>query len=350
MKNLLMKKIFIRLTVIVLAVLFTFLILEIALRAVYKFRFPPKKKSAFSAVTTTYRLSAGKGLVYELKPGSGFEIKKRGLSIRINNSGFRDQNYSPAKSDKKRIIFIGDSITYGWGLNLQETYHKQLEALFRAKNKATEVMGMGVVGYNTVQEYYLTREKALEFNPDIVVLQICPNDFQRTLGIKKKQKGKSFRLIAYHDIAIPYILGKGSFSRFLMRNSHLYKFLNLKIDGFLKKLNKNHEADEYFLLGEDEAFLHLEKIKNLLDKEGIKFAAVIFPQKNKKQGYRYRTLHKKIALFLNRLKVPFIDLYESLNAKSAGNLWMDNIHPNKNGNRIAALELYNYLLPLLNNN
>jgi len=173
------KKIFTGIAVIFLSVLFTLLVLELTLRVVYPFSFHPGK-SVFQAVTKLYRLSKNKNLVYELCPNSGLKLEERGIEIKINGFGFRDKNYNLNKGDKKRVIFVGDSLTYGWSINLHETYHKQLEELLHSKNYNVDVMGMGIVGYNTVQEYYLIKEKVLKFNPDIIVLQICSNDFRRT--------------------------------------------------------------------------------------------------------------------------------------------------------------------------
>ncbi|MCK4765938.1 MAG: SGNH/GDSL hydrolase family protein [Candidatus Aminicenantes bacterium] len=340
------KKIFTRLFVISLAVLFTLLVLEVALRVVYEFRFQPKKKR-FPAVTRLYRLSENGNLLYELRPNSGLEIKKRGVKVAINGYGFRDKDYSLEKGEKKRIIFVGDSLTYGWDLNLKDTYHKQLEALFLSQGYAVDVPGMGVVGYNLVQEYHLIKEKALRFDPGIIMLQICPNDFERTLSIKKQAKGKKFLLIPYHDVAVPYVLQKGAVSDFLMRVSYLYKFINLKVGILIKKLDKDYRAKDYFLLGEEEGFRHLKKIKTLLDSKDIKLGAVIFPQRKTGENYRYASLHKKIGVFLDGMGVPYIDLYEKYNVEAPPDIWVDNIHPNAKGNRIAAQVLFDFLLPLL---
>jgi lysophospholipase L1-like esterase len=321
--------------------------LELTLRVVYPFRSHPGK-NAFHAVTKLYKLSSNKNLVYELRPNSGLKFEKLGVEIKINGFGFRDKNYSLEKGDKKRVIFIGDSLTYGWSINLHETYHKQLEELLHSKNNDADVMGMGIVGYNTVQEYYLIKEKALKFNPDIIVLQICSNDFRRTLGIKKEKKGKNYCLIPYHDLAIPYVLAKSSITHFLMRNSHLYKFINLKLELLIKKWNKNYTAKEYFLMGEEKSFRYLKKIKNFLDGEGIRFCAVIFPnRKTSGEPYRYTSLHKRIGNLLTNLQVPYIDLYREFNITGPADIWADKSHPNGKGNRIAAKTLLDFLLPML---
>lgn len=366
-KQSLFKKILIRLAVIFLAIVFALLVMEFVLRAVYKFKLQPKPRT-FPAVTTLYTLSENKNLVYELRPNSSLKLEKRGIEIKINSAGFRDNEYSRQKGSKKRIICVGDSLTYGWNINLHETYHKQLEELLRQKSyelsrvedsgrkegspgkaisagEGIEVLGMGVVGYNTAQEYYLIKEKALDFAPDIILLQICPNDFERTLGIKKQEKGKSggYILVPYHDVPIPYMFGASSIDRFLMRVSHLYKFINLRLEMLARKWNKNYSAAEYFLMGEDTAFRSLEKIKALLDKRGVKFGAVIFPYKKVKGSYRYASLHSRVGAFLEKHRVPYLDLYGAFNKAGTVDNWSDNIHPSVEGNRLAAEKILDFI-------
>ena len=341
-----LKKIFTGITVIFLSVLFTLLVLELLLRVVYQFRFHPRKRG-FHAITTLYKLSENKDLVYEMCPNAELKLEESGIELKINGFGFRDKNYNLNKGDKKRVIFVGDSLTYGWFINLHETYHKQLEELLHSKNNDVDVMGMGVVGYNTVQEYHLIKEKVLKFNPDIIVLQICANDFHRTLGIKKETKGEYYLLIPYRDVAIPYVLARNSITHFLMRCSHLYKFINLKLELLIRKWSKNYTAKDYFLMGEEKSFRYLKKIKNLLDEQGIKFCAVIFPNKKTRKTYRHASLHKRIGSVLTNLHVPYIDLYREFSITGPADIWVDTNHPNGKGNLIAAEALLDFLLPML---
>jgi hypothetical protein len=132
-----------------------------------------------------------------------------------------------------------------------------------------------------------------------------------------------------------------------MRSSYLYKFINLKLGLLIKKWNKNYNVEDYFLLGEEKSFRYLERIKKLLDKEGIKFAAVIFPNRKKRATYRYASLHNRVGDLLTKLRVPFTDLYEEYNIKAPEGIWTDDIHPNVKGYGIAAAKLFDFLLPML---
>jgi lysophospholipase L1-like esterase len=342
-----MKKALIKISIIVCSVLFTVIALEFVLRVVYKFKFSPRGLARIP-VAKTYRLSENKNLLYELLPDS--KARNRGVEFVINSFGFRDKKYQMRKTNKIRLICVGDSITYGWAIPLEHTYHKQLEKLFNAEGYDVDVMGMGVVGYNTIQEYHLIEEKTLDFNPEMIILQIAMNDLERTVSIKTYQEGRRFSLRLYHDYSIPFIIKKSKLTSSLMKNSHLFKFLNLKLYWFKNKNDPTYTPEDMYLMGEENALRHLRKIKSLLDSKGIRFAAVIFPFRKSGDVYPYTALHEKIHQELEKMEVPYLDLHDVININTEESLWRDKIHPTVRGYELASYALFEFLLPLLHNN
>jgi hypothetical protein len=327
-----------------LSTLFSLFLIELAIRAFYQFKFSPRGKANLPA-PKTYRLSENKNLVYELIPGS--KAKILGKEFVVNAFGFRDKKYRRRKVNKTRIIFVGDSITYGWRVDLDETYHKQIESLLNDRGYDVDIMGMGIPGYNTIQEYHLIKETALEFEPDILILQIAPNDFERTVSVKEYREGKQLTLVPYYDYSIPFAIKKGKFTYFLMRNSHLFKLLNMRLFWFRNKRDSDYVPKEVFLLGEENSFRHLGKIKKLLDRESVRFAVVIFPFQLRKDTDSFTSLHERIHRELEKMQVPYIDLFDELNAKDIGNIWIERRHPNEHGHRIAGLAVSKFLEPML---
>ena len=327
-----------------LSTLFSLFLLELGIRAFYQFKFSPRGEANLPA-SKTYRLSTNKHLLYELLPDS--KVKIQGKEFVTNAFGFRDKKYRKRKVNKTRIIFVGDSITYGWGVTLEESYHKQIERLLDDKGYDVDVMGMGIPGYNTIQEYHLINETALDFKPDILILQISPNDFERTVSIKEYREGENLTLIPYHDYSIPFVIKKTKFTYFLMRNSHLFKFTNLKLYWFMNKRDSEYIPRDVFLLGEEDSLRYMGKIKKLLDKEGIRFAAVIFPFQSRGDVDSLASLYERIHQGLEKIQVPYIDLFDELNTQRNGDIWIERLHPNEHGHRIASLAVLRFLEPML---
>lgn len=337
-----MKRRWIGILIVLFSTVFTLVFLEIFLRIIDPFQFRPKRDADIFA-SQTYRLSRNKNILYELLPDS--RAVYDGIEFQINSAGFRDKPYRIRKGDKKRIIFVGDSLTYGWLIPLEDTYHKQLERILRSRGYKVETMGMGVVGYNLVQEYFMVKETVAKFNPDIMVMQIGPNDFERTLTVKTANQGKLL-LTPYYDFQIPYMFSKNGFTGFLMSHSHLFKFINLKLYLLKKKREKNFVAKDIFQLGEDKAFRYLDRIIDFSRNLKIPLAVVFFPFRNNGDHYIYAALHDKINRWLRRREIPFLDLNQPFISSKTANIWVDGLHPNRDGMAIAARELADFITPL----
>lgn len=330
-----------------LSVLLSLFLLELAVRAFYQFKFSPRGKANLPA-PKTYRLSENKHLLYELLPDS--KVKIQGKEFAINAFGFRDKKYRIRKVNDTRIIFLGDSVTYGWRVALEETYHKQIEKLLNDRGYDVDVMGMGIPGYNTIQEYYLLKETVLDFKPDMLILQISPNDFERTVSVRTFHEGRKLTLVPYQDYSIPFVIKKTKFTYFLMRNFDLFKLINLRLHWFINKKDPDYTARDVFMLGEEDSFRYLGMIKKLLDREGIRFAVVIFPFQSRGDTDSFASLHERIHQELEKMQVPFIDLFNELNAEGIGDIWIERRHPNEHGHRIASLAVLKFLEPMLGEN
>ena len=100
------------------SVLVAVFIAELVVRFFYKE--PVIHVDSGSSNNSVHMPSDNLKLFYQLAPGAS--VHADGVSYVINRSGFRDQEYSPEKNkDVKRIIFLGDSIVFGLGLETNET-------------------------------------------------------------------------------------------------------------------------------------------------------------------------------------------------------------------------------------
>jgi lysophospholipase L1-like esterase len=338
-----LKRKWIVISLVIFSTIFTLVFLEILIRIIDPFQFRPKRDADIFA-SQTYQLSRNKNILYELKPDSRVVFK--GIEFQINSAGFRDKPYRIHKGNKKRIIFVGDSLTYGWLIPLADTYHKQLEKVLQNRGYKIEIMGMGVVGYNLIQEYFLIKERVVRFNPDLLVMQIGPNDFERTVSVKKTANQGKLLLTPYYDFQIPYMFPKKGFTRFLMSHSYLFKFINMRLYWLRKKKEKNFTPQDMFQVGEENAFQHLDRIIDFSRNAKIPLAVVIFPFRNDNDHYIYTALHERINQRLQRMKIPCLDLNKSLNSVKDKNIWVDGLRPNREGMAIAARELADFIPPL----
>lgn len=77
-------------------------------------------------VKIIHRYSDNPELVYEMKPS--FSAYDQGVLVTTNTWGLRDREYSWLKSPGvDRIAVIGDSVAFGWGLKIEDTFSELLE-------------------------------------------------------------------------------------------------------------------------------------------------------------------------------------------------------------------------------
>jgi lysophospholipase L1-like esterase len=164
-------------------------------------------------------------MVYELVPGS-FVVGRV-----INKQGFNDADFTFEKPDHQiRIAMLGDSITQGIHVPLGKTFSDRLEELLNQKAREEgslstyEVMNFGVGGYNLEAEVEVLKEKALAYDPDIVILNLFFNDNEPIPGIHLLFIDNYCRLTEQQQISVikKYVAGRDSLMR-RFEKSVLYK-------------------------------------------------------------------------------------------------------------------------------
>jgi len=157
-----------------------FLLMEVIVRVL---DVPPRPMAPLPVAS--YQLSTNPVIRYEYIPGyrsddGYFDTSHKGFEI--NSAGFRDYEYQQTKPDGTyRILVMGDSTTAGNGVaELSKTYTKILESELNATaltGTVFEVLNMGVGGYQTMQEIETLRTGGLAYDPDLVLVTVCINDF-----------------------------------------------------------------------------------------------------------------------------------------------------------------------------
>jgi lysophospholipase L1-like esterase len=123
------------------------------------------------------RPSANPRIVYELIPG--LDVELLGARLRTSPDGFRGEAVPPSRTRPAvRVVGLGDSVMFGWGVREEDAYLARMAALLEASSEgvAWEVVNTAVPGYNTVMEVETLEAKGLRFDPDLVVLNFVGND------------------------------------------------------------------------------------------------------------------------------------------------------------------------------
>ena len=116
----------------------------------------------------------------------GFRLRARhawreagGALVRINAEGFRDDEIAPsAPPGALRILCLGDSSTFGYGVTPGETAPAQLEHSLarRFPGRRVEVINAGVPGWESANGAAFLARRGMAWKPEVVVISFGYNE------------------------------------------------------------------------------------------------------------------------------------------------------------------------------
>ena len=141
---------------------------ELALRSLY----PPPARFLYPQEFYDFDPEIG----FRLRPGQTAFTHDR--PVRVNSLGLRDGEIATELvPGRRRVLALGDSQTFGNGLDLADTWPKQLEHILEKSGRTTwEVVNAGIPGTDTWQHEILLRRFLGKVNPHVVILAFYVND------------------------------------------------------------------------------------------------------------------------------------------------------------------------------
>ena len=138
------------------------------------------------AVLTLWRLRAPGPTPGVQDEFLGFRLRARhawreagGARVRINAEGFRDDEIAPSKPPGAlRILCLGDSSTFGYGVTPDETYPAWLERSLarRFPGRRVEVINAGVPGWESANGAAFLTRRGMAWKPEVVVISFGYNE------------------------------------------------------------------------------------------------------------------------------------------------------------------------------
>ena len=126
---------------------------------------------------------------YRMRPGTDRRVintvnrreLERGHKVRLkaNSLGFRSGELPRRKAPQTyRIVFLGDSTTFGWGVEAEERFSERLAARLNARRDGMryEVINLGIPGYTSWHGRKAFEHFALPWSPDLVIMSFGAND------------------------------------------------------------------------------------------------------------------------------------------------------------------------------
>lgn len=233
--------------------------------------------------------------------------------VSINSRGLRDREFPAAVAPGTvRILALGDSQTFGNGLDLADTWPKQLESHLEAAGAGRfEVLNGGVPGTDTWQHAILLDRLLRAYEVDAVVLAVYVNDVTPAFDpaarpLAPESDGGDRRLV--------YLLKRSSL---LLVLRAAWVSLRLAVDPDPGALAEQHvitgEPDPRADAGWQTFARGLAAMKSRCDGAGIPLFVVVLPRRDQvAAGDPPTAYNRHVATVARELDVPALDLLEPL--------------------------------------
>jgi len=276
------------------------------------------------------RISSNPEIGHEHTPGA--RARLMGADVSINALGLRNDDVSSEKPEgTTRILMLGDSITFGWGVAQDETMSvhlaEALNAIAGERENAVEVINSGVGNYNTAMEVAYFMERGAALKPDIVVLNYFVNDAEPTP--------------VYRDVP------------WLARHSYAYAVLGGAWDGFKRRLGGNEQDWRAYYAGLygdgapgwKKAQEKIAALAAFCRTQGIRLVMVNIPELRELQPYAFPDIEAKVQAVAEALGIEYVDLLSSVQGEEPSALWVTapDPHPNARAQKLMAGRLAGYL-------
>jgi lysophospholipase L1-like esterase len=243
------------------------------------------------------------------------EAVLQSVNMRLNEWGLRGGPV--AAHPTRRILFLGGSITLGWGVKEEDTTTARVQRILREQEPGVEVLNGGVGNYNA--ERYVARffTQLRELNPTDIVVQYFVRDAEQL---------------------------DASSGNALLRNSELAVTLWIAASRLREKLGESsltqHYADVY---REDQpGFVEmkssLRKLADYARANDIRIYLAMTPDVHNLKQYQLGFVHDMVKHIAAEDGYRYIDLLPAFGGLSPEEVWAmpGDPHPNALGHELMA--------------
>ena len=272
---------------------------------------------------------------------SSFFARKWKEQQRINHLGFREREFSiPKKRGNFRIAVIGDSLTYGQGVDEDERFSNLLESKLRKFYDGVEVLNFGRPGAETGDHVVILKDVVTKIAPDFILLQWFINDVEGMGGMARQ---RPMRLIPSDRL-----------SSWLHQNSALFFLLNQQWVALQGSLGLVENYPDYMVRKFGNPTNHesqraVEDLKEFIvecRQQNIEIGIVLFPalSRSSSEGYPFDFLHERVLEQCESANIPCLDLRDAfgkVDHNDVRQLWANRLdpHPGQLAHRMASQEI-----------
>lgn len=290
---------------------------------------------------------------HRLAPGQ--QSYTHSFPVVTNSYGMRDREFlAVPATGVVRILCLGDSLTFGDGVAVEDTYPKQLEVrLGRRGAVQYEVINAGVPSYDTWQEVVYFEEWGWRLKPTTVVIGFYANDVvPKPAKINAALTGDGMlRRQGFGGVLPDFVVHTLKRSRLLLFLRDRVGKLNNLVSPSSQFLHQQSLLDgtpnPFVERGWQEVDSSLRRMAALKREKGFELLLVIFPMAEQLLRDSSRAYYQsRVRAIADKYAIPSIDLLDSYKREFTGfgSLFIEwDGHPNPKAHQIAAGEIAQFI-------
>lgn len=267
--------------------------------------------------------------------------------------GFRRPDPPLPEQPAARVLFLGDSFTWGWGVPQGQVFTDHLQ---RALGNQIGVENRGVNAFGTAQEYLLLQETLAQQHYAKVAVMFFNNDLAENIARTEHRPFFELdgdRLVQQNPPLSPRLQNPidtflDAHSRALLFFSYQFSVLQSRIRNYFHRdtttLTGNEDMDYTTLPGYRITVRLLAEMNTLSERHGAQFFVVYVPSPSEMSGQPAddpyaRAVHEMIADVCRRANIPLIDLvprFHEETMRGARLIFAHDRHWNAAGHQLAA--------------
>lgn len=188
------------------------------------------------------------------------------ILVEANSKGLRDRDYPAKAPGVFRILGLGDSFAFGWGVPVEATFFKQLEARLNASRPGVvhEVIDGGIPGFGTYEALHVLTSVTPDYEPDLVLLAFYEGNDYLNNGEAPRRRA----IVDGYLADLPSV-ERSSVTRFVLRHSALAAVLDEQWSAVRQKRG--------FRASVEKTKRYLLEMKRALGERGVPLVLVFIP-------------------------------------------------------------------------
>lgn len=273
--------------------------------------------------------------------GTWYTTSERGL-----RGPSRDPSFS---ADELRVVAVGDSCTFGKGVEEQDSWPRQLEGLLASAlpARSVHVWNLGHNGYSGATYERIFREIGAGLEPHIVVIGYNLNDFPNAIRAVDEKVFRDRKLRRFLPQDVRNMFGRLALYRWARQT---YYHMKRESDWQNAEAFARGAADAPPEVWEQQRG-YLRSIRDQAAENGGRVAVFLFPYESQVYLDSFDTTPiERLASLCEELELPFVDLAEEFRREARAEdpprqlfLKGDRYHPNPEGYSIVAQGVHQLL-------